>query len=97
MFKALIDLFEALVHIRLQRFETLVRLREPLEHQLPLMPQLLFDPNHPLAQLDLVDGRRLAQRLLGQPLSKVLAHAPGVGHARLGPSCRPPQSPRPVT
>ena len=66
-----LDLLEALVHVGLHELEALVDLLEALAHQLALVLELLFDAHHALAQLDLVDHGRFAQRLLGQPLTEV--------------------------
>ena len=40
--------------------------------QLALVLELFLYPHHALAQLDLVDGDRLAHGLLGEPLAEVV-------------------------
>ena len=70
--EAPVDLLETGCHVLPQFVMALVHLREPFADQLALVPELLLDADHALAQPDLVDGRRLAEGLLGQPLAKVV-------------------------
>ena len=72
-----VGLLEACCHVLPQLLVPLVHLREALAHQLALVPELFLDADHALAQLDLLDGRRLAEELLGQPLAKVVFRRTG--------------------
>jgi len=70
---------EALIHLLLHRVETLVHGIEALVHlldqgldQLALVLELLLYAHHALAQLDLIDRRRLAERLLREPTAEVV-------------------------
>ena len=72
--EALADLVEAPLHLR----EVLVHLRRDALNQLALALEVLFDPHHPRAQLDLVHRRRLGEGLLGEPLGQVVFDEPDV-------------------
>jgi hypothetical protein len=59
--EALVDGLEALIHLLQDRLD-----------QLALVLQFLLDTHHALAQLDLVDGGRLAERLFSESQTQVL-------------------------
>lgn len=77
---------EAIIRLLLHEIEALVHLFEDGFDQLPLMLQLLLDPDRPFTQLDLVDRGRFAQAPLGEPFAQVFLDEldvfGGQGHGR---------------